>query len=264
MIKHILSLFSNLLLSVLLDDDASVVSAKAEGIGQGSAYGTFLSLVESEVHVVVQLRIIITLGMVDGRRDDIVLNAQYTDHTFYGTSGTKEVTGHALGRADVDLVSLLAEEILDSLGLGDVAYVSGSTVDIDVVDVFHAHASILESSLHDELSTEALGMRCSDVISVSAHALTGNLGIDLGTTSLSVLKSLQNQAARALTHDESVAACAEWAACALGIVVASGKSLHGVETTDTAFANGRLGTSGQDDISLAQAQQVESVSQSMA
>ena len=89
-------MFSNLLLSVLLDDDASVVSAKAEGV-------------------------------VDGRRHDVVLYTQHADHALYGTCGTEEVAGHALGRADVDLVSLLAEEILDGLGLRDVAYVSVSS-----------------------------------------------------------------------------------------------------------------------------------------
>ena len=132
--------------------------------------------------------------MVDGRRHDVVLYTQHADHALYGTCGTEEVAGHALGRADVDLVSLLTEEILDSLGLRDVAHMSGRTVNIDVVDVLDAHASVLKGSLHDELGTETFRMRGCDVISVSAHALTGNLGIDLGATCLGVLKSLKNQA----------------------------------------------------------------------
>ena len=57
----------------LFEDNAGVVSSKTECIGKSSANFSFLSFVESEVHLVVNLVILITLLVVNCRRDDIIL-----------------------------------------------------------------------------------------------------------------------------------------------------------------------------------------------
>jgi len=61
-----------LLIHILLEDDTSIVTTKAEGIAETSTYLTLLSLVECEVQIVINLRILVTLFVVDGRRNDIV------------------------------------------------------------------------------------------------------------------------------------------------------------------------------------------------
>ena len=81
---------------------------------------------------------------------------------------------------------------------------------VDIVDVLWCHASVLESILHHETCTETLRMRSGDVVCVGTHALAHHLGVDLGATRLGVLQFLKDKASSTFTHDESVAACAEW------------------------------------------------------
>ena len=83
-------------------------------------------------------------------------------------------------------------------------------MNIDIVNVLWLQIGISKCTLHNELSTKTLRMRCCDVISVGTLALTYHLSINLRTTSLSVLKFLKNQATSTLTHDKSITACAEW------------------------------------------------------
>lgn len=50
------------------------MSPKSEGVGEGSTHSALLSLVEREVHVVVNVFIAVVLIVVDGGRDDVVLH----------------------------------------------------------------------------------------------------------------------------------------------------------------------------------------------
>jgi len=74
-----------------------------------------LSLVEREVHVVVDVFIAVVLIVIDGGRNDIVLHREAANDSFHCTSSTKEVTGHRLGGGDVELVSVFTKHLADSL-----------------------------------------------------------------------------------------------------------------------------------------------------
>ena len=82
------------LFNIFLEYYASVVSAKSKRVADGSTHLAFLRLVESKVQTVVQLWILVALLMVDGRRYDVVLYAQHTSHSLYGTGSTQQVTCH--------------------------------------------------------------------------------------------------------------------------------------------------------------------------
>ena len=59
---------------ILLHDAAGIVSPKSEGVGEGGTHSALLSLVEREVHVVVNVFIAVVLIVVDGGWDDVVLH----------------------------------------------------------------------------------------------------------------------------------------------------------------------------------------------
>ena len=61
------------LLSVLLHNQRSVVTAEAECIRQSSVDCALLSLVESKVEIIINLLVEVIVGMVDGRRNDVIL-----------------------------------------------------------------------------------------------------------------------------------------------------------------------------------------------
>ena len=171
------------------------MTTKAEGVAETSTNLALLGLVECEVQIVVNLWVVIALLVVDRGRNDVVLDSQYSNHSLYCASGTQQVTGHRLGRRNVQLEGCITEYLLDGLSLRDITNVGRSTVNVDVVDILRFHLSILQSVLHNQLSTQTLRMRSSDVVSVSAHTSTYHLSVDLSTTSLSMLELFQNQTA---------------------------------------------------------------------
>ena len=70
------------------------MATKSEGIAETSTYHTLLGFIESEVQIVVDLWIIIALLVVDGGRNDIVLNSQNSYHSLNSTGSTKQMTCH--------------------------------------------------------------------------------------------------------------------------------------------------------------------------
>ena len=82
-------------------------------------------------------------------------------------------------------------------------------MNVDVVDILGLQTGVVKGALHHELGTQTLRVRGGDVVSVGTHALANHLGVDLCTTGLGVLQLLKDEAACALAHDETVAACAE-------------------------------------------------------
>ena len=70
------------------------MTTKTEGVAESSTYLTLLSLVEREVQIIIDLGILVTLLVVDGGRNDIVLHSQYSNHCLNSSSSTKQVTCH--------------------------------------------------------------------------------------------------------------------------------------------------------------------------
>lgn len=72
--------FVNTLLHKFFNNSTSIVTAKPESIGQCCPHFSFLSLIECEIQFIIYFRIIITIRMVDRRRNDTVvysLDAEY-------------------------------------------------------------------------------------------------------------------------------------------------------------------------------------------
>lgn len=61
-----------ILFSILLEDNACIVATETEGVAQCGTYLALLGLVECEVHLVVDFRIVVAVSVVDGRRNDVV------------------------------------------------------------------------------------------------------------------------------------------------------------------------------------------------
>ena len=164
------SVFSGL---ILLDDAAGIVSAESESIGERRTYGALLSLVEGEVHVVVDVFVAVVLIVVDGRRHDVVLHRKAANDGFNSTGGSEEVTGHRLGGRDVEFVGMITEELRDGFRLRNVTDGRGRTVHVDVVDVFGLETGVFECALHHEFCAETFGVRSREVVRIGAHTGTG-------------------------------------------------------------------------------------------
>ena len=74
-----------------------------------------------------------------------------------------------------------------------------------------------------------------------------------------MLQFFEHENASAFTHDETVAALAEGTRSACGVIVASGEGVHSGEATNAAGPNGGLGTTSDDGVGLAQADEVERI-----
>lgn len=70
------------------------MAAEAKRIAHCSTYQAFLGFVECEIQIIVNLGILVTSLMVDGRRNNIVLNSQYGSHSLNSAGGTQQVTRH--------------------------------------------------------------------------------------------------------------------------------------------------------------------------
>ena len=70
------------------------MTTKAEGIAETSTNHALLSLVEGEIQIVVNIRILIALLVIDGGRNDVVLYSQNSNHSLNGSSSTQQVTCH--------------------------------------------------------------------------------------------------------------------------------------------------------------------------
>lgn len=70
------------------------MATEAECVAEGSTYLALLWSVEGEVHVIVDVLILVTILVIDCWRDDIVLHSENTNHSFERTSSTEKVTCH--------------------------------------------------------------------------------------------------------------------------------------------------------------------------
>ena len=93
----------------LLKEQASVMSAEAEGVTQGIADIAFLRFVKGEVHAIVDVLVQVFGVVVDGWRDDTVFEGHDASHSFYGSRRTDQVTGHRLGGIQVHVIDMIAE-----------------------------------------------------------------------------------------------------------------------------------------------------------
>src|SRR5699024_8489402 len=104
--------------------------------------------------------------------------------------------------------------------LGAVAQLGGGAVRVDVIDVFGIQPGIAYGVGHAAGGPFAALGRRSDVISISAHAVTGQLGINGGTTTLGMLELFQHHDAGAVAEDKAVPFDIPWTTGLFRFVVA--------------------------------------------
>ena len=132
---------------------------------------------------------------------------------------------------------------------------------VDVVDVFGLHFSIFKGSLHNEVCTQAFGVRSCDVVCVSRHTYACNFAINLCATCFSVLQFFEDKDTCTFAHDKTITALAEGTWSMSRIIVASRECVHRVEATYTAGPNSSFGTTSNHCIGLAQTNEVKGICQ---
>ena len=98
---------------------------------------------------------------------------------------------------------------------------------------------------------------------VRGHAVADELGVDIGAAPGREFQFLEDDDARALTHDEAVAILVEGAARARGLVVAGRQGAHGGKATDAHRRDGGLGTAGNHHVGVVALDDFEGVADRM-
>src|SRR5574344_946406 len=102
------------------------------------------------------------------------------------------------------------------------------------------------------------------MVCVGTFALTYHLSIYLSTTSFGMFQFFQNQTTGTFTHDKSVATGGGRAGSGVRIVISGKPCGHGIKAAHTATADSRLRSTAYNDIRFTQADQIESISNSVA
>ena len=85
---------------------------------------------------VVEVALVVGVVEVERGRDDAVVDGHGADDQLDAAGGAQQVAGGALGGGDHQaVVGVVAEGLLDGLGLGQVAQFGAGAVGVDVVDV---------------------------------------------------------------------------------------------------------------------------------
>ena len=92
------------------------MTTKAEGIAQGSPNRAVLGLVEGQVDARVKGWVV--GKMIDGRRNDAFTDGFDGSDGFHSTGRSQQVTGHGLGRRNIESIGILPKDILDGFDFG--------------------------------------------------------------------------------------------------------------------------------------------------
>ena len=122
------------------EGEADVVAAEAEGVGKHSAQFELTGLVGHDIQITVGIGI----AVVDGGRDDAVLQSQNTGHCFNAARTTQEVTGHRLGRTDCNVQGPGSEGAVDGRGFVLVVGRGTGAMGVDVVDAVVTDLAVLK------------------------------------------------------------------------------------------------------------------------
>lgn len=122
----------------LPENDRSVRATEAEGIGNRNV----------DLHVAGDIRNIVKIALgiliedVDRGWSNLVTYGQGGKYRFDPASSPQQVTGHGFGRADCNLLGIVAEETLDRLRFGHVASRRRSAMRINVIDLIRVDSRI--------------------------------------------------------------------------------------------------------------------------
>ena len=146
-----------------LQNDASVVAAEAEGVGQhGLHWGMRWCRDGHDIESRIE-RDEPGIG-----RQQTVANRDRGDDRLDTACGGQGVAGQAFGRRQGRY--RLAEDPADGLRFGGVIVERAGAVQVDVVDVRRRQSGVVERSPYSESRTGAFGMRARRVVGVATEA----------------------------------------------------------------------------------------------
>ena len=151
-----------------LDDDARIVTAEAERIGDGDAHWRVYCNVGGDVQIAVGVGLLVA----DGGRDDFLAGRHGAGDGLNGCRAAQQMTGHRLGRGHMHALCRLAQRLPDGDGLVLLIERRGRAMRVDVVDILRRQSGILDRAQN--------GSRCR----VARRAVACNLGIDGRTACL--------------------------------------------------------------------------------
>src|SRR5437588_6827557 len=129
----------SLLVLELTHDDASVVPAEAERVRDADGDVGLPRLVRD----VVEIALGILLLVVDRRRQHSALDSEHREDSLDGAGGAEAVPGRAFRRGDANLRRvLLAQSLLDHLGLARIAEGRRGRVRVHVTDLARINAPV--------------------------------------------------------------------------------------------------------------------------
>src|SRR5690606_35718936 len=144
-----------------------------------------------------------------------------------------------------------AQRRLDRQRLGQVAGRRGRAVRIDVADLAGIDARVLDRIAHAARGALATLARRGHVVRVAAHAEADQLAVDARTARLGLVVVLEHEDARAVAHDEAVAALVPGPRGLLRLVVAGRQRLHRAEAAQRGRRGRVLGAAGDHRVGLA-------------
>mmetsp|Transcript_2854 Transcript_2854/g.8847 ORF Transcript_2854/g.8847 Transcript_2854/m.8847 type:complete len:364 (-) Transcript_2854:341-1432(-) len=237
-------------LRVLGKEKRGIVPAKAEVVRHDSLEPVD---VLHRVGHVVEVEFRVGIVQIDRRRD--VAGGEHLDgdRGLDRASRAEQVARHRLGARDLEPLRVLAKGALDRHRFELVVERRRRAVRVDV-----AHIRLCDARLHDrrlERGRQALafGVRSGNVVRVARRAVAGELAVDPRAARLRVRLRLEQQRARALTHDEAGALGVKRARRPLRIVVHVGA--HRAHVTKAGVAerrDGRLRAAAQHHVREAQ------------
>src|SRR5438045_718694 len=129
------------------EDDRAVVASEAHRVGEGDPNVGRTSLVRDVVEGQLRVRV----PQVDGWWDAAGLEDLGAHESLEGAGGAHHVPGHALGRADRQLPSVVAEDRLDRIRLEFVVERRAGAVGVDVAHLFRTDIGAFERRPHGAL-----------------------------------------------------------------------------------------------------------------
>src|SRR5438128_1445533 len=187
-----------------LENHGSVVAAQADVVRKGIPDGSRSGFSDNP-----KITLGIEFAVVDRRRDALLRDRLHRRERLERAGGAHHVARHRLRPADRERRALrrgtIAEHGPERLGLALVAEWRRRPVGIDQVDLIGRHAAPLEGLLHRPGGARAPVDWLDHVPAIVRRAVSDDLGIDRRAARLGQLEILEEQGARALAQDESVA-----------------------------------------------------------
>src|SRR5713101_6602483 len=148
----------------------------------------------------------VLVKQVRGRGRDLIANREHRENRLHSSGRTEQVPGHGFRRADCKLPCMIAEAAFDRYGLGEIAQRCRGSVGVDVVDVLAIESGVAQGVFHAAGGPFSVLLWRGHVVGVTAHPVTGKLGVDLRAAPPATIAS---QSPYSIRRPDSPMQCAE-------------------------------------------------------